>query len=190
MHTRAGWAGVCVSTGSVVVTAGPPIARSPDELADDGDELLGGEGLAQVLVGALTLTPHAIALLVLGAHEDHWHGLGASVALEAAQDLVAVAVGHDDVEEEQVRALLRHVLLELLAVGETDNVVPGGFENAFHQLQLRLGIVDHHHLGHSVTVLLVTLGLSHASHRADHELRDASAFRHAPQGAVTLGISE
>src|SRR5215468_3303737 len=157
MHTRAGWAGACVSTGSVVVTAGPPIARSPDELADDGDELLGGEGLAQVLVGALTLTPHAIALLVLGAHEDHRHGLGASVALEAAQDLVAVAVGHDDVEEEQIRALLRHALLKLLAVGKTDDVVPGRFENALHQLQLRLGVVDHHHLGHRVTVLLVTL---------------------------------
>src|SRR5262245_64540213 len=87
MHTRAGWAGACVSTGSVV-TVGPPIARSPDELADDGDELLGGEGLAQVLVGALTLAPHAIALLVFGAHEDHRHGLRASVALEAAQNLV------------------------------------------------------------------------------------------------------
>src|SRR5262249_772463 len=155
-HPRAGWVGACVSAGSVV-TAGPPIARSPDELADDGDELLGGEGLAQVLVGALTLAPHAIALLVLGAHENHRHGLGASVALEAAQDLVAVAVGHDDVEEEQIRALLRHAFLELLAVGETDDVVPGGFENAFHQLQLGLGVVDHHHFCHPVTVLLVTL---------------------------------
>src|SRR5215469_16607330 len=163
MHTRAGWAGACVSTGSVVVTAGPPIARSPDELADDGDELFGGEGLAQVLVGTLALAPRAIALLVLGAHEDHRHGLGAPVALEAAQDLVAVAMGHDDVQQEQVRALLRHALLELLAVGKTDDVVPGGFENAFHELQLRLGVVDHHHFGHRVTVLLVTLKLRYLS---------------------------
>src|SRR5499433_1548901 len=156
MHARAGGARACASAGSVV-TAGPPIARSPDELADDGDELLGGEGLAQIFVGALALAPHAIALLVLGAHENHRHRLGASVALEAAQDLVAVAVGHDDVEKEQIRALLRHAFLELLAVGETDDVVPGGFENAFHQLQLGLGVVDHHHFGHPVTVLLVTL---------------------------------
>src|SRR5262245_40199480 len=126
------------------------MSLSPDELPDHGDELLSGEGLAQVLVGALALAPHAIALLVLGAHQHHRHGLRAPVALEAAEDLVSVALRHHDVEEQQIRALLHHPLLELFAARQADDIEPGRLENAFHKLELRLGVIHDHDLGHRV----------------------------------------
>src|SRR5262245_10516566 len=112
------------------------MALSPHELPDHGDELLGSEGLPEVLVGALSLAPDAIALLVLRAHEDHRHGLGAAVALETAQDLVPVALGHDDIEQEQIGPLFHYSFLQPLSVWQTDNVESRGFEDPFHQLEL------------------------------------------------------
>src|SRR4029453_7130350 len=145
MHARL-W-GTAVGAGRVV-TAGVPMTGSPDELPDYHDELLGREGLAEILVGSLSLAPHPIALLVLRAHQHHGHGLGALVTLEAPQDLVAVSVRHDDIEEQQIRSLEDDTLFQCLTVGKTDNFVTGRLENALDESELRLGVVYDHHFGH------------------------------------------
>src|SRR6185295_12925867 len=86
------------------------------ELEDHAEELLGGERLGQVVGGALPLAPQPIALLILRAHEDHRGVLDAGIATDAAQHFVAVALGHHDVEEQHVRPLLHHTILEQFAV--------------------------------------------------------------------------
>src|SRR5437773_4382778 len=103
--------GTAVAAGRVV-TGGEPMARSPDELPDYHDELLGGEGLAEVLVSSLSLAPYPVAFLVLRAHQHHGHGLGALITLEAPQDLVTVSVRHDDIEKQQIRSLENNTLLK------------------------------------------------------------------------------
>ena len=72
----------------------------------------------------------------------------ARIALDAAEKLVAVAVGHDDVEEQEVRTLRHELVLELVAVQARHDVEASGLEDDFHELELRVGVVDHHDLGH------------------------------------------
>jgi hypothetical protein len=57
-------------------------------------------------------------------------------------------VRHDDIEEQQVRPLEDNTLFKFLTVGKTDNFVTGRLENALDELELGLGVVYDHHLGH------------------------------------------
>src|SRR4030095_9751806 len=123
-------------------------ALLPREAAHGLEKLLRREGFAEVLVGALPLAPHPVAFLVLRAHHHHRGVLGPPVPLDAAEDFVTVALGHDDVEQEHVGLLLGDLLLQVLAVDQGDHLVPGVPENAFHHRQLGICVVDDHHLAH------------------------------------------
>src|SRR5262245_1934140 len=132
--------------GTTTSSAGKP--------AYHAQELVRRERLGKVLVGALLLTPNAIALLVLRRDEHDRRRLRARVAAPRAQDLVPVALGHDDVEQHHVGMLGLHLILELLAVAERHDIVPGTAKNRLHQLQVRVRVVDHHHLRHFESSLL------------------------------------
>src|SRR4029450_1202252 len=71
---------------------------SVDKAPHRRQQLIGRERLREVVVGALTLAPGAVALLVLRRDQHHRHRLGLLVALEGAQQLVPVALGHHDVQ--------------------------------------------------------------------------------------------
>src|SRR3982751_2077203 len=105
------------------------------------EQLIGGERLAEVLVGSLPLAPGPVALLVLAAHEHHRSRLRASVLAERSQDLVAVALRHHDVEQQHIGALARQFVLQGLAVQQGDDLVPGGLQNRLHELELRNRVV-------------------------------------------------
>src|SRR3989454_5512744 len=127
-HARRRWApgriasGKSVGSGAGVASgdgaAAGTTASSAGKPAHHAQQLVGGEGLGEVLVGALLLSPHAVALLVLRRDEHDRCLARARVPAEGAQGVVAVAARHDDVEEQHVRVLGLQLGLELLAVGE------------------------------------------------------------------------
>src|SRR5882762_2206110 len=100
-------------------------ASSAGKPAHHAQQLVRGERFREILVGALLLAPGAVALLILRRHEDHRHRARARVAAQCSQDLVAVATRHDDVQQQHVGMLRLHLILELFAVGERDDLVAG-----------------------------------------------------------------
>src|SRR6185369_12185046 len=134
------------ASGASANSAGTGV--SVDKSAHHREQLVGGEGLAQIVVGALAPPPGAVALLVLGGHEHDRRRARVLVALERAQQLVAVTLRHDDVQQEHVGTLVRHLVLQRVAVDERDDLMPGAAQDRLHELQLGVGVVDDHHLRH------------------------------------------
>src|SRR5262249_37789441 len=122
------------------------VRSSSGQLLHDGQEFGWGEGLCYVAVRALTLAPHSIALLAATGHDDDRGVLRPVVPLERAENLVAVPVGHDDVEQYEVRTLDGHLVLDALAGTVRQPVMPGRPQNGFHHAKLGRGVVDDHHL--------------------------------------------
>src|SRR5262249_7661854 len=154
-----------------------PLGR---EAAHRLEQLLRGEGLAEVLVGALALPPHPVALLILRAHHHHRGVLGAAVPLDAAENLVAVALRHHDVEQQYVRLLFGDLVLELLAVDERHDLVAGRAQNALHHGQLGVRVVDDHHLAHGGCPLLTF----RSTRRADRRPAGLNAARWRPRSVT------
>ena len=99
-----------ISTSSNATTPAP--GSTPDRPADDrpnaGRELVGVERLGDVVVGAEVEALGLVGRRALGRQQDD---RDRPLLTELAHDLDAVEVGHDDVEENDVRA-------DLLRLGE------------------------------------------------------------------------
>src|SRR5256712_9218592 len=116
-HARRRWAPGRIASGkSVGSGAGVPsgdgaaagtTASSAGKPAHHAQQLVRRERFREGLVGALLLAPRAVALLVPRGDEHHGRLARARVAPQRPQDLVAVAAGHDDVEEESRRETRR-----------------------------------------------------------------------------------
>ena len=92
--------------------------RAPQDGADAGRELVRVEGLGDVVVGAEVEALGLIGGRALGGQQDDGDR---SALAELAHDLDAVEIGHDDVEEDDVRADLLGLLERLLTtVGGDD----------------------------------------------------------------------
>ena len=92
--------------------------RTPQDGADAGGQLVGVERLGDVVVGAEVEALGLVGGRALGRQQDD--GDRAPLA-ELAHDLDAVEVGHDDVEQDDVRPDLLGLLEGLLAaVGGDD----------------------------------------------------------------------
>src|SRR5688572_19501250 len=137
-----------VGTGEADAAAPASTPGSADKPPHHVEELIRGKGLGQVIVGALSLAPHAITLLVFRAHEHHGCRARTLILLESAEDLVAIALGHHDVEKDEIGVFLRTLVFELVAVDEGDDLMAGALEDGFHEPELRHGIIDDHHLAH------------------------------------------
>src|SRR2546428_934904 len=96
-----------------------------------------------------TRAPAAIARLVLRRDDDAVRLPRALVTTQAAEDLVAVALGHDDVEQHDVGPLRGDLVLEVLAVDVREHLVPGGPQDRLHHLELGVRVVHDHHLAHA-----------------------------------------
>ena len=101
-------------------------SRQASGAVHGGEELIGGEGLGQVLVGA---DPDAVDPVVLGVqggdHDDRDQVRGPS-PLQAVADLVAVDVGQHQVEQDQLGGLALDGLEDGLALEELDGAVSPG----------------------------------------------------------------
>src|SRR5439155_23320832 len=97
----------------------------------------------------LPLAPDAVAVLVATGHEHDRGVSGPLVLLETAQDLVAVALRHHDVEEKDVRELRRQLVFETLTIGVRDDLVAGGPQDRLHHLEIGMRVVHDHHFAHA-----------------------------------------
>src|SRR5688572_25738571 len=91
--------------GSGASAEGVGATASSGKALHHREELVGRERLAEVLVRPLPLAPGPVAFLVLAADEHHGRRLRAGVLAQRPEDLVPVALGHDDVEQQHVGAL-------------------------------------------------------------------------------------
>ena len=80
----------------------------------EGEELLDGEGLGDVIVRAEAEAHQLVHLLVLGGEEHHRHG---GALPQPLQQLHPVHAGHLDVEHREVDRLGVQPLQRALAVG-------------------------------------------------------------------------
>src|SRR5262249_34586869 len=115
---RAGATGRSSTAGASTLTV-----VSADKPPHHREQLIGGERLGQIAVGALTPAPCLVALLVLRRHQHDRRCLRLLVLLERAQQLEAVALGQDDVEQHHVGPLAADLVLERFAVDERHHLV-------------------------------------------------------------------
>src|SRR5690606_6953987 len=124
------------------------VAAAAQHGTDPGDQLAGGEGLGDVVVGPYLQADHLVDLAVLGGHHDHGD-VGAAAQLAA--HLGARQPGQHQVEEDEVGA----VALELV-----ESVGPGGRDGDLEALlaeHVRQGVgegllvLDDEHSGHGRT---------------------------------------
>ena len=90
-------------------------APATDQGAGAGQQLLEGEWLAQVVVGAAVEAAHPVADRVARREEEH--GRGPALAAMALQDLQAVRAGQPPVEDDEVPVAGPQRLAGRVAIG-------------------------------------------------------------------------
>ena len=98
---------------------GRRLAEPAQHGADPGEELPRAEGLRQVVVRAELQAEDAVELLVLGGEEDDGQAPGAP---DAAADLEAVRLRHQDVQDDEVDPARRDAVDGLAAVLRLDHL--------------------------------------------------------------------
>ncbi len=147
-----------------------------DDLVDQVEQLVGEEGLEEVVAGSLLEGFDRAAHGGEGAH--HHHRLFGAQGLDPAQHFQAVGAGGPDIEQDQVGTLLAVLLQgaqQLVAAGEELHLVTVGFQRLAQQLlHLRLVVADKdaslfHGRGSSP-------GLVGAPHHSKHSAPSAISF--------------
>ncbi len=108
----------------------PVLAQQPLALlglAEDEDDLLGLEGLLDVVVRTGADRLQRLLLRAVGAH--HQHGEARVLGFRMAQHGEAIALGHAHVAQQHVVAARGQLAHGLLAVGHGANLVPVLFEH-------------------------------------------------------------
>jgi hypothetical protein len=109
---------------------------------DAGVQFLHLEGLGDVVDAAKRERPDLVERFRKGADEDDWNSAERFVGLELFTDLVAVHVGHIDIEEDEVRGFSLGGEEGELSVGDGPDLMAAFLEHAGKDLQVRRGIVD------------------------------------------------
>src|SRR5690606_3221804 len=144
------WVSTAVSVGessiSRIFAIGCPTPRSGvvDVLADGVEELLAREWLGDVLLGADDAPARLVEQAVLGGQHDHRRGLEQLVVLDQRAGLVAVQARHHDVDEDDLRLLVRDLRQCLEPVDRGSDLRPLPAEQRLGGTPDRLRVVDHH----------------------------------------------
>src|SRR5258705_6285430 len=93
-----------------------PVAVRAEDEADAVEELLRGERLRDVVVRAVLVAREQVLVLRLRGDQDDGQGGVRRAPLDAVEDLHAVHLGHHDVEQHDVLALLVDQLERALAI--------------------------------------------------------------------------
>src|SRR5690554_920763 len=143
------WVSTAVSVGESSINRiramDVPAPRSGvDVLADGVEELLAREWLGDVLLGADDAPARLVEQAVLGGQHDHRRGLEQLVVLEQRAGLVAVQARHHDVDEDDLRLLVRDLRQCLEPVDRGSDLRPLPAEQRLGGTPDRLRVVDHH----------------------------------------------
>jgi hypothetical protein len=150
----------CDSSSVAQKAAPPPSANSSSSrprrrvqhLCHLGHQLLGGEGLGHVGIGA-----HAQALVDIGVtalRGEHQHQRVGDLLFGAQllADLVAALLGHHHVQQHQARALAAQQVQRLLAVTRHEHLVAGALHQVFERDDdVRLVVGDQHLVRHGLS---------------------------------------
>ena len=123
-----------------------------------GDELARAERLGDVVVGAELEAEDAVDLAVAGGEEQHRH---VARGAQSAAHLEAVDVGQADVEQHDLRPMLRDQLEPAFAVRGLQHSESGLAQVHVEQVGDVRIVLDHHdgalalrHVGHAATLVL------------------------------------
>jgi hypothetical protein len=119
------------------------VLLDPEVGAQTHDQLLGEERLGQVVVGPGLEARQLVLELVAGGEDQHGDVTERLVALQDSTNLVAVALGEHQVQQDDVRSLVAGQLQSALAgLGEM-NREPLGLELLLQDAPEDVGIVHH-----------------------------------------------
>src|SRR5690606_36106339 len=115
-----------------------------------GDQLPGGEGLGDIVVGPALQALHQVVLLRFGGEHDHRDLVGELVPAQAAQQLNATGDRHHPVEQYQVGLAVDDQGVAIAGIVGLQAVEPGNFKgDADHVADGRFVIDDQYGLvGH------------------------------------------
>src|SRR5580658_9483447 len=136
----------CTSVGesSTINISGIPL--SPDMRLDRAQELVLRERLGQVVLRADDATPRAIEQAVLGRQHDHGNGTEYLVVLDEGTGLIAVETRHHDVDEHNVRLVIRDLRQRVESVNRRKDFTTLLREESFRRATDRLAVVDDQNL--------------------------------------------
>jgi hypothetical protein len=135
-----------IATGGASAVAGSWRRRTAQDGADARDQLAGGEGLDDVVVGAELQAGDAVGLLAARGEQDD-RDARALLLAHPAHDLQPVDPGHHQVEHDEVRPAAREGVERRVAVRDDLGVVAGALEVARDDLADRRLVVDHQDRG-------------------------------------------
>src|SRR5262249_50361644 len=143
------------------------IQSSPDMRLDGAQELVLGERLRQVVLGTYDPAASAIEQAILGRQHDHGNGAENLVVLYEGARLITIQTRHHDVDEHDVRLVVRNFRERIEAVDGRIDLAPLLGEERLGRAADRLTVVDHQDLetlelrvaaGHDERQLLPLLG--------------------------------
>ena len=117
------------------------------ELRHGAEQLLLGERLGEVVLGAHHAAAGLVEHAVLGGQHDHRHVVEARVALDDGAGLVAVQAGHQDVAEDDLRRVVVDLRERVEAVLGQDDLVAALAQEDLGAAPDGVAVVDDQHAG-------------------------------------------
>src|ERR1700761_1512366 len=136
----------CTSVGESSTINISGIPSSPDMRLDGAQELVLGERLGQIVLGADDTAARAIEQTILRRQHDYGDGAKNLVVLDERARLIAVQSRHHDVDEHDVRLVIRDFRECVEAVDGRKDLTPLFREERFGRAANRLAVVDHQYL--------------------------------------------
>src|SRR6201998_2090234 len=132
----------CTSVGesSTIRIRGMP--SSPDMSLDRGEQLVLGEGLGEVVLGADDAAARTVEKTVLGGQHDHRNGAEDLVVLDERAGLIAVQARHHDVDENYVGLMVGDLGEGIEAVDRREHFAPLLGKQRLGGAPDRLAVVD------------------------------------------------
>src|SRR5215831_13972013 len=136
----------CTSVGESSTIRIRAMRSSPDMRLDRGEQLILGEGLGEIVLGADDAAARAVKQPVLGRQHDHRYGAEHLVVLDQRAGLIAVEPRHHDVDEHDVRLVVGDLRECIEAVDRGEHLAPLFGEQRLRGAPDGLAVVDDENL--------------------------------------------
>src|SRR6267378_3962121 len=135
--------------------------------------------LCYVCVRALLLAPKLVTGRVFRGHHNHGNHIELGVPLQVAANLKTISPGHNDVQQDYARPLVRNGLFHASGVVQSNRPIAFSFQQALHQLDLSRRVINNQDLFVHSRALPILV------HRADVHV--SSQLLRSARSCVVLG---
>src|SRR3984957_16748945 len=135
----------CTSVGESSIMRINAIASSPDVRLDRTEQLVLGEWLGQIMLGANDATACPVKQPILGREHDHWYGSENLVVLDQRAGLIAVQSRHHDVNENDVRLMIGDFGQRIETVHRREDFAALFGQQRLRRTANRLAVIDDEH---------------------------------------------